>query len=32
MSPKKRDNKIIGFRSPMDEATDPSHDEHMKRI
>jgi hypothetical protein len=32
MSPKKKETKIRGFRPPMDEASDPSHDSHVKRI
>jgi hypothetical protein len=34
MSPKKRkeDAPIRGFRPPMDEASSPSHDAHIKRL
>jgi hypothetical protein len=30
MSPRKKENKINGFRPPIGEATDPSHDEHIR--
>jgi hypothetical protein len=32
MSAKKKEPKIHGFRPPMDEASDPSHDSHIKKI
>ena len=32
MNAKKKEPKIRGFRPPMDEASDPSHDAHIKKI
>jgi hypothetical protein len=32
MSSEKKQPKVRGFRPPMDEASDPSHDEHIKRL
>jgi hypothetical protein len=32
MNPKKKETQIRGFRPPMDEASDPSHDAHIKKL
>ncbi len=32
MSTEKKEPKIRGFKPPMNEASDPSHDEHIKRL
>jgi hypothetical protein len=32
MCPRKKNLKIRGFRPPMDEASSPSHDAHVKKF